>query len=143
MDKSLRSPALWSPASVRERDAEDYVPIRLVGLAAPRGRASIQLAIIEDRAENLRDLDPERLGERERKPVPFQVIVNVRISSNGVIAEFFEGCLSKPSAGTPVDAVKASAGYESTLSHASKQAGVMGHGRETTRWPIGFDEKDV
>jgi peptide deformylase len=65
-----------------------------VGLAAPQVGLPIQLAVIEDRPENLRDLDPERLAERERKPVPFQVIINPRISSNGAIAEFFEGCLS-------------------------------------------------
>ena len=65
-----------------------------VGLAAPQVGLPIQLAVIEDRPENLRDLDPERLAERERRPVPFQVIINPRISSNGAIAEFFEGCLS-------------------------------------------------
>ena len=65
-----------------------------VGLAAPQVGLPIQLAVIEDRPENLRDLDPERLAERERKPVPFQVIINPRIALNGAIAEFFEGCLS-------------------------------------------------
>jgi peptide deformylase len=65
-----------------------------VGLAAPQVGLPIQLAVIEDRPENLKDLNPERLAERERKPVPFQVIINPRISSNGAIAEFFEGCLS-------------------------------------------------
>lgn len=65
-----------------------------VGLAAPQVGLPIQLAVIEDRPENMRDLSPERLAERERKPVPFQVIINPRISSNGAIAEFFEGCLS-------------------------------------------------
>jgi peptide deformylase len=65
-----------------------------VGLAAPQVGVPIQLAVIEDRPENLRDLSPERLAERERKPVPFHVIVNPHISPNGVIAELFEGCLS-------------------------------------------------
>lgn len=65
-----------------------------VGLAAPQVGVPIQLAVIEDRPENLRDLTPERLAERERKPVPFHVIVNPHISPNGAIAEFFEGCLS-------------------------------------------------
>ncbi len=65
-----------------------------VGLAAPQVGVPIQLAVIEDRPENMRDLTPERLAQRERKPVPFHVIVNPHIWPNGAIAEFFEGCLS-------------------------------------------------
>jgi peptide deformylase len=65
-----------------------------VGLAAPQVGLPIQLAVIEDRPENMKDLSPDRLAERERRPVPFHVMINPRISANGAIAEFFEGCLS-------------------------------------------------
>jgi peptide deformylase len=66
-----------------------------VGLAAPQVGISLQLAVIEDRAEYLRDLKPEILAERKREPVPFHVIVNPQIRlSDGAPAAFFEGCLS-------------------------------------------------
>lgn len=66
-----------------------------VGLAAPQIGLPIQLAVVEDRAEYLKDVAPERLAERERTPVPFQVLVNPRIVSRSTEeAEFFEGCLS-------------------------------------------------
>jgi len=66
-----------------------------VGLAAPQVGVSLQLAVMEDRAEWLKDVPMQDLAERERRPVPFQVIINPRIiafSSDKV--EFFEGCLS-------------------------------------------------
>src|SRR5690348_6823119 len=66
-----------------------------VGLAAPQVGEGIQLAIIEDMPEYSRDLPPEEIAARERKPVPFHVIVNPRIVSYGEQkVEFFEGCLS-------------------------------------------------
>ena len=66
-----------------------------VGLAAPQVGMSIQLAVIEDRAEYLQDVSEEDLRVRERQPVPFHVIVNPRIiRSEGPSREFFEGCLS-------------------------------------------------
>lgn len=63
-----------------------------VGLAAPQIGLPLQLVVIEDRAENLA---PEALAERERRVVPFQVIINpvLFIEDQGA-AEFFEGCLS-------------------------------------------------
>jgi peptide deformylase len=67
-----------------------------VGLAAPQVGMSIQLAVIEDREDYHRSLTPEQLKERERKPVPFHVIINPRLTlheRNGEV-EFFEGCLS-------------------------------------------------
>jgi peptide deformylase len=66
-----------------------------VGLAAPQVGLSIQLAVIEDRAEYLAGIAPETLAERERSAVPFLALFNPRIvacSEDG--AEFFEGCLS-------------------------------------------------
>lgn len=66
-----------------------------VGLAAPQVGMSLQLAVIEDRAEYLQDISEEDLRVRERQPVPFHVIANPRIiRSEGPSREFFEGCLS-------------------------------------------------
>jgi peptide deformylase len=66
-----------------------------VGLAAPQIGESIQLAVIEDKADYVKDADPSILQERERRPVPFHVIVNPTISLLGPAEiEFFEGCLS-------------------------------------------------
>ncbi len=66
-----------------------------VGLAAPQVGISLQLAVIEDREEYHKDVPVEQLQERERKPVPFHVIINPRIvEASGETAEFFEGCLS-------------------------------------------------
>jgi peptide deformylase len=66
-----------------------------VGLAAPQIGESLQLAVIEDRAEYHRELTPEQLAERGRKPVPFHVIINPKLTLTGKTAnEFFEGCLS-------------------------------------------------
>jgi peptide deformylase len=68
-----------------------------VGLAAPQVGVSLQLAVIEDRQENMKDLSREVLAERERKPVPFHVLINpvLTLESEPEI-EFFEGCLSLP-----------------------------------------------
>jgi peptide deformylase len=65
-----------------------------VGLAAPQVGLSLRLAVIEDSAEVQKSVPPERLAERHRRPVPFHVIVNPRLSLAGSQAEFFEGCLS-------------------------------------------------
>ena len=66
-----------------------------VGLAAPQVGLSIQLAVIEDRAEYHKDFSEEQLRERERRPVPFHAIINPRITEKSdETAEFFEGCLS-------------------------------------------------
>lgn len=65
-----------------------------VGLAAPQVGVPLQLAVIEDRAELQQSLSPERLAERGRRPVPFQVLINPRIRTSGAEVEFFEGCLS-------------------------------------------------
>jgi peptide deformylase len=65
-----------------------------VGLAAPQVGLDLQLAVIEDSADLMRAIPPERLAERGRRPVPFHVIVNPSIELSGGSAEFFEGCLS-------------------------------------------------
>ena len=66
-----------------------------VGLAAPQIGQSLQIAVIEDRSEYHKDVSPEQLRERERKPVPFQVLINPRIiTCSDEHKTFFEGCLS-------------------------------------------------
>ena len=68
-----------------------------VGLAAPQIGLPLQLAVIEDREEYMKDFSPEMLAERERKPVAFEVIINpVLTLESEPDAEFFEGCLSLP-----------------------------------------------
>jgi len=68
-----------------------------VGLAAPQIGLGLQLAVIEDRAELMRELAPQQIEERERRPVPFHVIINPRIAwSSERTTDFFEGCLSVP-----------------------------------------------
>jgi peptide deformylase len=50
---------------------------------------------MHDKPENLKDLSAGYLKERERKPVPFQVLVNPKLTLQGPAdVEFFEGCLS-------------------------------------------------
>lgn len=66
-----------------------------VGLAAPQAGFSLQLAVIEDKEDYLKDAPREQLEERERRPIPFQVIINPRIEvTTDATVEFFEGCLS-------------------------------------------------
>jgi peptide deformylase len=68
-----------------------------VGLAAPQVGLDLQLAVIEDLAEYMKDIRPEVLAERERTPVPFEVIINpVLTLESEPNANFFEGCLSLP-----------------------------------------------
>jgi peptide deformylase len=66
-----------------------------VGLAAPQVGLGLQLTVIEDKPDNLKDVPADLLKERERKPVPFHVLINPKITLEGPAdAEFFEGCLS-------------------------------------------------
>jgi peptide deformylase len=66
-----------------------------VGLAAPQVGLSLQIAVIEDKEDSLREIVPALLAERERRPVPFHVIINpvIRHAAAGSV-DFFEGCLS-------------------------------------------------
>jgi peptide deformylase len=66
-----------------------------VGLAAPQIGEPIQLAIIEDLPQYVRNLTPEQLAERQRQAIPFHVIINPLLTPVGEPdVEFFEGCLS-------------------------------------------------
>jgi peptide deformylase len=66
-----------------------------VGLAAPQVGLSLQLAVIEDREELLKNMLPQELADKQRRPVPFHAIINPEITlsvDDGVV--FYEGCLS-------------------------------------------------
>jgi peptide deformylase len=66
-----------------------------VGLAAPQVGVPLQLAVIEDREDFLKAIPPSELEEKERRPVPFHVIINPKIELVGDDpVQFFEGCLS-------------------------------------------------
>jgi peptide deformylase len=66
-----------------------------VGLAAPQIGLSLQLAVIEDREEWLKDLPPQDLVDKDRRPVPFHVIINPQITPTADDqVSFYEGCLS-------------------------------------------------
>jgi peptide deformylase len=68
-----------------------------VGLAAPQVGESLQLAVIEDKAEYHKSLTGPELKERGRIEVPFHVIVNPVLELLTESSEtFFEGCLSLP-----------------------------------------------
>jgi peptide deformylase len=66
-----------------------------VGLAAPQIGLPLQLAVIEDPESILEDVPAHELAEKERRPVPFHVIINpviTRMAEDN--AHFYEGCLS-------------------------------------------------
>jgi peptide deformylase len=68
-----------------------------VGLAAPQIGEPLQLAIIEDKAEYQATLTKTELSERDRRPVPFHVLINPEIRLlSAPDTSFFEGCLSLP-----------------------------------------------
>jgi peptide deformylase len=94
---------LLRPNEIRSREIRDLIEEMKqtmyaapgVGLAAPQIGRSVQLAVIEDREQYMKDWTAEQLAERERKPVPFHVIINPRLTLIGdKQVEFFEGCLS-------------------------------------------------
>lgn len=75
-----------------------------VGLAAPQIGESIQLAVIEDRAEYLADVPAEQLAKYQRSPVPFHVIINPKLTVlDDQSAKFYEGCLSVEGFSATVD----------------------------------------
>ena len=100
----LRRPArALRPNEIRSREIRELIQQMKetmhaapgVGLAAPQIGQGIQLAVIEDRPEYIKDWTPEQLAERERKAVPFHVIINPKITLvDEERVEYFEGCLS-------------------------------------------------
>lgn len=68
-----------------------------VGLAAPQIGMPLQLIVIEDRPEYFSYLTTKQIAERERKPLPFHVIINPTLTfEEQDSTEFFEACLSIP-----------------------------------------------
>ncbi len=84
-----------------------------VGLSRSADRIiSLQIAVIEDREDYLEEISDAQLTERERRPIPFQVLINPSILGDSHAAHgsrtqdpalrpapgesviFFEGCLS-------------------------------------------------
>ncbi|HWF03170.1 MAG TPA: peptide deformylase [Candidatus Angelobacter sp.] len=100
----LRKPArALRPNEIRSREIRELIQQMKetmygapgVGLAAPQIGQSIQLAVIEDRPEYIKDWTPEQLAERERQSVPFHVIINPKITLLGdEQIDALEGCLS-------------------------------------------------
>ena len=95
--RPLRPEELRSPGIITLIEAmrETMYAAPGVGLAAPQVGESLQLAVIEDRADYLEQAAPDDLAERGREPVPFHVIVNPRLTIvDPGPALFAEGCLS-------------------------------------------------
>ena len=65
-----------------------------VGVAAPQVGLPLQLAVIEDRPEYIDKIPPEQAIERQRRAIPFHVVINPKLVVEGDGVEFFEGCLS-------------------------------------------------
>ena len=91
------------PNEIRSREIHDLIKEMKetmhaapgVGLAAPQIGQGIQLGVIEDREQYMKDWTPEQLAARERKAIPFHVIINPKLALlDGDQVEFFEGCLS-------------------------------------------------
>jgi len=94
-----------SADEIRSKDVQDLIRHMRdtmrdapgVGLAAPQIGESLQIAVIEDKAEYQKGLTAEQLSERQRFPVDFQVIVNPQIELFAPAnVSFHEGCLSIP-----------------------------------------------
>jgi len=92
-----------TPDEIRSRETQELIEWMRetmydapgVGLAAPQIGLGLQLAVIEDKPENMKDAPADFIKERERKSVPFHVVINPKISLQGPAdIEFFEGCLS-------------------------------------------------
>ena len=69
-----------------------------VGLAAPQVGLPLRLAVIEDIAD---------VPERERKPVPFHVLINPQLTLGAGVVEHYERCLSLDGFQAPVPRAQA------------------------------------
>jgi peptide deformylase len=98
-----------------------------VGLAAPQVGVDVRLAVIEDRAEYHAGVSPEELAERERKPVPFHVIINPRLTvEDPTPVQFYEGCLSV--SGFAALVARASAVRVEALDHQGQPVSISARG---------------
>jgi len=90
-----------SADEIRSRDFQDLIGYMRdtpgVGLAAPQIGESLQITVIEDKAEYQKGVTAEQLTERQRVPVDFHAIINPQIELlTPPHPSFFEGCLSIP-----------------------------------------------
>jgi len=102
----LRRPArTLSTAEILGRPIQDLIAAMRdtmraapgVGLAAPQIGLPLQIAVIEDQPGYIEKLPPEQAAERQRRAVPFHVVINPKLLiEDAHPAEFFEGCLSLP-----------------------------------------------
>jgi peptide deformylase len=66
-----------------------------VGLAAPQIGRALQVFVIEDKPEFIERMPPDEAEARGRIPIPFQVLLNPRLTFiDRAPIDFFEGCLS-------------------------------------------------
>ncbi len=122
-----------------------------VGLAAPQIGLSLQLAVIEDRAEYHKDVSAEQLRERERRPVPFHAILNPRITEmSDPVVEFFEGCLSLPGFSALVPRARTvrveylnERGIKETLEASGWYARILQHEIDHLRGTLYIDRMDT
>lgn len=92
--KDIRSPTI---TDLIERMRETLRDAPGVGLAAPQIGESLQLAVLEDRADYHKGLTEAELKERQRAPIDFHVLINPQIELlSPPEVSFFEGCLSLP-----------------------------------------------
>jgi peptide deformylase len=101
-----RRAAPVDPATIGDRDVQRLIARMKatmeaapgVGLAAPQIGEPIRLAVLQDGPERWSQLTPEQLLERDRRAVPFMVLVNpVLVPADGSDSvSFYEGCLSVP-----------------------------------------------
>jgi peptide deformylase len=90
--EEIASPAI---AELIENMRETMHAAPGVGLAAPQVGVPLQIAVIEDPAEYIEKLPPDQIAERDRRPVPFHVLINPTCTIlEPESREFFEGCLS-------------------------------------------------
>lgn len=97
-----------------------------VGLAAPQVGVNLRIAVIEDKSDYLRDLGEEEIALRERKPIPFHVIVNPTIEMADDVVEFPEGCLSVT--GFTAVVARARSVRVHCLNHAGEPQEIRAHG---------------
>jgi peptide deformylase len=103
-DPVLRQVAAELPLSqVRTAETADLIEaLRVnlaekpgVGIAAPQIGVSLRVVVVQDPAAFQAGIDPERLAEFERVPVPQYVLINPELELVGEETRtFFEGCLS-------------------------------------------------
>jgi peptide deformylase len=89
--KEIRSPGIQELIALMRETMRDAPG---VGLAAPQIGLPLQIAVIEDRQEYIDKLPAGQAEERNRRAVPFQVIVNPVLTLGETPVPFFEGCLS-------------------------------------------------